>query len=158
MGLLICFVWDFRFLKVSWAFSFCLKGSKILLRGASLILYGQKLLKSVSNLYICSLIFQNLGGAMAPQSQRMAPSLVQYILFLGCCIVRMTCLKSLLHRLIKYLTSGRYYLKRAALSMPWFCHPQTHELTIIINIARYMICWSSNKVMSLTFLSIKLNI
>ena len=134
------------------------KGVKDFVEGGKSNFIWAKLLKSVSNLYICSLIFQNLGGAMAPQSQRMAPSLVQYILFLGCCIVRMTCLKSLLHRLIKYLTSGRYYLKRAALSMPWFCHPQTHELTIIINIARYMICWSSNKVMSLTFLSIKLNI
>ena len=134
------------------------KGVKDFVEGGKSNFIWTKLLKSVSNLYICSLIFQNLGGAMAPQSQRMAPSLVQYILFLGCCIVRMTCLKSLLHRLIKYLTSGRYYLKRAALSMPWFCHPQTHELTIIINIARYMICWSSNKVMSLTFLSIKLNI
>ena len=134
------------------------KGVKDFVEGGKSNFIWAKLLKSVSNLYICSLIFQNLGGAMAPQSQRMAPSLVQYILFLGCCIVRMTYLKSLLHRLIKYLTSGRYYLKRAALSMPWFCHPQTHELTIIINIARYMICWSSNKVMSLTFLSIKLNI
>ena len=134
------------------------KGVKDFVEGGKSNFIWAKLLKSVSNLYICSLIFQNLGGAMAPQSQRMAPSLVQYILFLGCCIVRMTCLKSLLHRLTKYLTSGRYYLKRAALSMPWFCHPQTHELTIIINIARYMICWSSNKVMSLTFLSIKLNI
>ena len=134
------------------------KGVKDFVEGGKSNFIWAKLLKSVSNLYICSLIFQNLGGAMAPQSQRMAPSLVQYILFLGCCIVRMTCLKSLLHQLIKYLTSGRYYLKRAALSMPWFCHPQTHELTIIINIARYMICWSSNKVMSLTFLSIKLNI
>ena len=134
------------------------KGVKDFVEGGKSNFIWAKLLKSVSNLYICSLIFQNLGGAMAPQSQRMAPSLIQYILFLGCCIVRMTCLKSLLHRLIKYLTSGRYYLKRAALSMPWFCHPQTHELTIIINIARYMICWSSNKVMSLTFLSIKLNI
>ena len=134
------------------------KGVKDFVEGGKSNFIWAKLLKSVSNLYICSLIFQNLGGAMAPQSQRMAPSLVQYILFLGCCIVRMTCLKSLLHWLIKYLTSGRYYLKRAALSMPWFCHPQTHELTIIINIARYMICWSSNKVMSLTFLSIKLNI
>ena len=41
LGLLICFVWDFRFVNVSWDFSFCLKGSKILLMGASLILYGQ---------------------------------------------------------------------------------------------------------------------